>query len=366
MVHFKRIPSPVEIAKNFIKHNWVQPFFKKPFLPRTLCFYVTHRCDSQCVMCGLWKQDLKSTICELTLAELEKIFSDPFFSKIEHFDINGGEPSLREDLIEIVEIIIKKFPHLKHITMSSNGISTERIISVVKDISEKCRENKIRFSMAVSLHGVGHVAEKVSRVNDVFDKIARTIDHLRSIQERNGHSLSLNCVLMDINLLNVHELRTWSERKGLPVSYVLGEVRERFFNLDTSPKTLIGEDQKDFLIKFLRELAKDKRISNPSSFRYHSLANMIEFNAKRTNACHYAMGGAILDPYGTLYFCPHSKAIGNCTKGFAKEFYYSEENLKYRTEKLLSTQCMKCPPYTLNRIEAAKDLFKIIKYMFLS
>jgi sulfatase maturation enzyme AslB (radical SAM superfamily) len=263
-----------------------------------------------------------------------------------------------------VEIIIQKFPRLKHVTMSSNGISTERITSVVKGISEQCRKSKIRFSVAISLHGVGNVAEKVSQVNDAFNKVSKTIEHLRPIQERNYNSLSLNCVLMNVNLLNVYELKNWSESEGLPVSYVLGEVRERFFNLETHPTTLIGEYKKDFLIRFLRELARNKRMSNPSAFRYHSLANMMEFNRKRTNACHYAMGGAILGPYGTLYFCPHSNAIGNCRESSAKEIYYSEKSLKYKKEEILYAECKKCPPYTLNRREAEKDLLKIIKFLF--
>lgn len=363
MVDIKRSPSPAEISKNFVKHNWIQPFYKKPFLPRTLCFYVTHRCDSHCVMCGLWKQEPKSEMSELSLGELERIFSDPLFSKIKHFDINGGEPTLREDLIEIAEIIIQKFPHLKHITMSTNGISTERITSVVKDISEISSENNIRFSVGVSLHGVGNVAEKVSRVNRVFSKVARTINQLKSIQEQNSNSLSLNCVLMDVNLLNVYDLKNWSESEGLPVSYVLGEVRERFLNLNTYPTTIIGEDKKAFLIRFLRELAKDKSLYNPSAFRYHSLANMVEFNATRTNACHYAMGGAILGPYGELYFCPHSRVIGNCRKRSAKEIYYREENLKYRRDKLINVGCKRCPPYTLNRIEMEKDIHKYLTFL---
>jgi MoaA/NifB/PqqE/SkfB family radical SAM enzyme len=363
MFDLKKIPSPLEMSKNFVKYNWLQLLYRQPFPPRAMCFYVTYRCNMRCRMCGIWKHKSNHGLNELTLRELDKIFSNSLFSKIEHLDINGGEPSLRKDLFEIIEIAKEKMPHLKHITMSSNGLFTTRVTSVVKKISEICRKNKMRFSIVISLHGVKDVFEKVCGVKDAFSSVTTTIKILKSIQAENNNSLSINCVLTDINLIDVYKLENWCQEECLPISFVLGEVRARFLNFDTIPTTLIAKEKKDFLIRFIRKLSQNKRIFNPSAFRYYNLANLLEFSEERTISCHYAIGGNILGPTGELYYCPHSKAIGNCRNNSAYDIYYDKKNLEYRSQELQKKECKKCPPYTFNKIELEKDILRYLKFL---
>jgi hypothetical protein len=54
------------------------------------------------------------------------------------------------------------------------------------------------------------------------------------MQEENKNSLSINCVLTDVNILNVYDLSNWCGGRRLKCNFALGELRERFFNLHTS------------------------------------------------------------------------------------------------------------------------------------
>ena len=147
----RTVSSPPEIALNFIKYNLL-PLSGKPFLPKAMCIYVTYRCNMRCRMCGIWKQSLKDRLTvELSREELDKILSDPLFSKLEYININGGEPNLREDLPELAELFIQKFKHLRTITINSNGLLTERAVSQAERISRLARENDIK----VWLSGAG-------------------------------------------------------------------------------------------------------------------------------------------------------------------------------------------------------------------
>jgi hypothetical protein len=127
--------------------------------------------------------------------------------------------------------------------------------------------------------------------------------------------------------------------------------------------TLIGEEKKDFLIRFIRKLSQNKGVFNPSAFRYYNLANLLEFSEERTIACHYSIGGTILGPSGEVYYCPHSKAVGNCRSISAYDIYYDKKNLEYRSQDLLKRKCKKCPPYTFNRIELEKDILRYLKFL---
>jgi molybdenum cofactor biosynthesis enzyme MoaA len=88
--------------------------------------------------------------------------------RVEYIDLNGGEPTLREDLFNTVEGMIKRIPHLRQITTSSNGLMTEKAISILEDISKIRRKNRIRYSLSIRLRGVGEIFEKVSGVQRSF------------------------------------------------------------------------------------------------------------------------------------------------------------------------------------------------------
>jgi MoaA/NifB/PqqE/SkfB family radical SAM enzyme len=315
------------------------------------------------MMCNLWRSDRQDAFGpELSIEELEHIISDPLFAAVEHVDLNGGEPSIRKDTAAIADLVIEKFPGLKQISMSSNGLLTEQLVLLVTDILRSARPAGIKLSVVLSIHGVGDMLEKVNGIKNAFGKVERTLERLQSFQSRQFR-LSANCVLTDVNVLETDRLIRWSKENGLPVRFALGEVRERFENFDTASKTLVGPDKRSHLIKFLRGLAADRRLLNLSAFRYHVIAEMIEKGTPRNLSCHYRQGAAIIDSYGDLYYCPHSKSIGNCRTHAAREIFFGREGQSYRNLRLIPEKCPRCPPYSFNRQELKKDFFRYFKFL---
>jgi MoaA/NifB/PqqE/SkfB family radical SAM enzyme len=359
-----RIPSPGEVGWTYAKYNWLQPLFKRHFLPKTLVIYVTYRCNSRCIMCGIWEnQGLYDAAEELLPDELDRILSDRLFAGIEHLNINGGEPTLRDDLSDLVALSVEKLPCLRWITMSSNGLLAERLVSATKRIGRICKQKGICFSLAVSFHGLAETAERVFGINGAFDRQVESLTALQEILLDDGHRLSLHCVITNGNLSNLQGLLRWSQERNLPISFALGEVRDRFLNQDKVQQVRIAEGQMGLAIGFLRELAKNKGPFNPSAFRYHHLADMLQFGQRRALSCHYAMGGVILGSQGDLYYCPHSKSIGSCRNQPAYEVYYAAENLEHRRSALIQDECLHCLPYTFNWLEFEKDILKYIRFL---
>ena len=363
ILDFRTISSPWRIGWNFLKHNFVQKF-TKPFLPRAMCVYVTYRCNMRCRMCGIWKKNTsRKPVDELSIPEFDAIVSDPLFRKLEYVNINGGEPNLRDDLLELVELFIRKFKHLRTITINSNGLPSERTVSNTEQISRLAREKGIRFSISVSLHKVGPGYDEIAGINNAYASVSQTLRALKDLRARNRFYLGVNCVITNLNVFDLGRLLEWSDREKVPVNFTFGEVRERFNNMEMKDNIEVQGEGRDILIRFFRELGGKKSLFNQHAMRYWELAEMLEFNKKRTLSCYYAMGGLILGSEGSLYYCKKSKAIGNCRERSAYEVYYDKKNLKYRKDYLLDTACRRCPPNTFNRFELEKDLFNYAKFV---
>jgi len=159
------------------------------------------------------------------------------------------------------------------------------------------------------------------------------------------------------------ELLKWSRDQGIHINFVLAEVRDRFLNQDLADQTAVSGENRQEAIRFLRHLAADRRLTNPVALRYHCLANMLEHGAERTLSCHYTMGCPILGSHADLYYCAHSRAIGNCRRQPAREIYYAEENLAYRQAGLLRDKCRFCPPNTFNRMTFEKDIVRFFRFL---
>lgn len=360
----KKLPSSKEIAWNFIQYNWLQPLRRSPFLPKALLIYVTYRCNAQCVMCGIWKDhEFSDAGTELSLDDLDRILSDHLFSGIEYVNINGGEPTLRGDLVDIVQLVISKLPHLKHLSFNSNGLLAHRLVSSVEEILAICRREDISFSLVISFHGTGELVDKIFGIKGAFNRLRRTLEALRALDGHSSHFLSLNCVITNVNASHLYQLLDWCDQHKIHINFILGEVRDRFFNQGMVAQTAVSGERKEQVIDFLRYLAQNKSLTNPVALRYDQLANMLEYGAQRKMACHYAMGGLILGSHGDLYYCAHSKAIGNCRERSAYEIYYNKENLEYRQFKLMREKCLYCPPNTFNRLEFQKDLLRFLQFL---
>ena len=79
--------------------------------PTDMCIIVTYRCPMQCQMCNIW-QNPTDKDKEITPAEIEKL------PKVKFINITGGEPFIREDLEEIVEVAFRKSPR---VVISTSG-----------------------------------------------------------------------------------------------------------------------------------------------------------------------------------------------------------------------------------------------------
>lgn len=82
----------------------------------------TFRCPMRCSMCDIWNNPTNPQK-EITAKDLERM------PLVNVTNITGGEPLIREDLAELVEVIFKKS---KRVCISTSGFYTERIFSLAE------------------------------------------------------------------------------------------------------------------------------------------------------------------------------------------------------------------------------------------
>ncbi|MFH0793179.1 MAG: radical SAM protein, partial [bacterium] len=112
--------SPLTLAEKFVKAARRSASFRVrdalgiAIKPMKLRLAVTTRCNSRCVMCLVWQEDLiELKKRELSFDEYVKFFevNRSFLSEINHVSFTGGEPTMREDLVELVRLVSQRFPN---------------------------------------------------------------------------------------------------------------------------------------------------------------------------------------------------------------------------------------------------------------
>ena len=115
----------------------------------------TYRCNYKCYHCNL--ENLAANQIELNASEIYKIFRDSKTLNKLPIDISGGEPFLKEDIIEIITNLIK----LGHsVGINTNGSFPEKIRKLIKEV-----ENTDLMSFGVSIDGFENIHDKIRGIN---------------------------------------------------------------------------------------------------------------------------------------------------------------------------------------------------------
>jgi Fe-coproporphyrin III synthase len=163
-----------------------------------LAIILTYRCNSKCSMCNIWKNPSvpEEEISLETLANLP--------DNLGTINLTGGEPTLRKDLGEIVDLLYQKTEKLE---ISSNGLLPGKIEPIIK----KYPGIKIRFS----LEGNENTNNSIRGEKNGF----RTkVDGLKRLKELGGTDLGFATVIQDDNVADLVELFRFAEKNGYELS----------------------------------------------------------------------------------------------------------------------------------------------------
>ncbi|MCP3945127.1 MAG: radical SAM protein [Desulfobacteraceae bacterium] len=246
------------------------------------CLIVTYRCNAKCYMCNTW----------LTPSNQKEEFTPDLLVKIpdnlKFINITGGEPFLRDDLEEIVEIAIKK---AKRVVISSNGYFTKRIIK----LAEKYK-NKIGFR--ISIEGLSTANDKLRGIKNGFDHAIRTLVTLHAMAIKD---IGFGMTVSDRNAEDFLELYHMANAMGL--EFATATTHNSFYFHKEDNIFIDTEKVAGAFEKISVELLKSNKPKNWFRAYFNmGLANKVR-GGKRPLACEVGTDVFFLDPYGNILPC---------------------------------------------------------------
>lgn len=139
----------------------------------TLC--VTHRCNNNCLSCIRGEKFRK--LDDFTLDEIRGVV-EKIYGRVKTIFITGGEPTIRNDLKDIVLFIQEKLPETEIGLLSNCRMFYYR--DFARDFFSGMSKNKIYVAAAL-YSGSPDVHEKITRVKDSFKQTSAGLKNLSDL-----------------------------------------------------------------------------------------------------------------------------------------------------------------------------------------
>lgn len=241
----------------------------------------TFRCNSKCQMCYIWQNptDPKEEVSLETLAKLPGGF--------DNLNVSGGEPTLRKDLGEMVEIL---YPKARIMEISSNGLHPDRLLPIIS----KYPDIKIRFS----LEGDQATNDAIRGEKGGF---ATKVAGLRTLREAGGTDLGFAMVIQDENVDQVVAVYEFARKEGYELATSTLHNAWQFYKNDNYfyDRAAVAR-QVEALIEAMLRSSKPK-----NWFRAYLNLGLIEkiLGHDRLISCTAGRDFAFIDPWSDVWGC---------------------------------------------------------------
>ena len=291
--------------------------------PEELHIELTYNCNSKCIMCDLWDYNKRTPKAnrELSLEEIKSFVGESrLLQKPKVVVLSGGEPFLRNDIVDLCGFFSKQLPH-SSIGILTNGINTETILNKTKDVLNRFQPQSLWLGS--SLDGIGKEHDKIRGIEGAFAGLCKTINHCK--KELPQVKFSVTFTLTPYNVDQLLPAKQFADNEGLDffAQFVVPkQAREEFIwtpqDLDRANKEIMQISQ-GIIAKMgqggnIDSLDKIKDKYLISQLYYWSHLVKYQTNPQRFfKKCVAGSKFAMFNPYGDCYFCPGHKStsIGN-------------------------------------------------------
>lgn len=318
----------------------VKPVFaRRPFRlekPKVIQFPIIDICNSRCQMCRIW-QNKKSV--DISVNELRKGLSDDLFSEVTAIGFNGGEPTLRKDLPDLVQVVVDSLPRLNGVSLITNAFNYEQVIEQIEAMGTILKSRGITFDVMVSLDGYGDVHDRVRGREGNFDRAQNVIKFIKSSPLVN--SVRIGCTVIRENVNKLPDLLDFCIRNDLYVKYRQGVPHQRLYTKNLKdPYALTFEEKYEF-VEFLESLIQHYEPSAMQRFFYRSLIDQIIRGAPRRAGCAWQYQGVTITARGELAYCAvKSKVLSpNIAICSPSEHYFGNQD---HLNEIIEKECDQC------------------------
>jgi len=320
-----------DIIPRIIRYRLAYRNWMSPGSVFNLTFSVTNRCQSRCRTCRIWeiyRIDPDKRHEELSLSEIVKIFAS--IGNVGIFNVSGGEPFLRNDLVEIISLACKYLsPGVIHIPTNALAVAgVEKQVREILDLLKK-QGRYIQLTVKPSMDHIGAKHDAIRGIPGNFEKVITLFKQLKELQRNySNFHVELGTVISVWNVEDIKEITRYITSLD-PDSYrnEIAEQRSEMFNTGeaiTPNAEQYGRAIEGF-VEQLRNTVKARplfqRINNAFRLVYYDLAIRILKEKRQVLPCYAGISNIHLSAYGDIWPCctlGYEKSMGNL-----REFDYN-------------------------------------------
>jgi len=205
-------------------------FYEKPF---ACDYWVTHRCNSKCNYCNIWRDTSLKTVPDASLEDVKTNLIDLKKLGIKFIDFTGGEPLLNNDLPEI----LKSARELGFfVQLTNNG-------SLYPQFAEEIKDSVSQLSF--SFDTTDPEEYKIIRGIDNFANVLESISLAKKLQQK----ICLICTVTNDTIGNLSDIIQFGKENKVVV-YV--HPIFSYFGTELLDKKYIKQIKKYFWHSYVR------------------------------------------------------------------------------------------------------------------
>jgi len=308
---------------------------------------------------------------ELTLVELDRIFVK---GEIKAFNITGGEPFVRKDLLSLFALLQDKGMRCDYLTTNATVLDDEKAGA----LAELAASRFLRH-ISVSLDGPKSYHDEVRGRKGAFDKVTANIERLRKVFGERGVPLplSVNTTLtagnlrllvelvdsvqrLDISLIGMNQLMFATSREVRDTLDILSEATPSAISTYVTDDPGIDPEEVPRILREAVDYADSKGVTinwRPAQPLDH-LPRYYTPGEPLRGRCFYPFFGGRITYDGKVHFCPFIRVeMGDLRRERWAEVWNGSRFVSLRRKLLdrgIFPVCRRCCKVELDSSEAPR------------
>ena len=336
----------LRLLKNGIRFR-CQRVVGKPGRPQALSLEFTHDCVARCIMCNIWK--IPGDVPNLSVPEWIDLLSSELLTDIRELDITGGEPFIRDDLIDlfygICELKQKNLTALKSIAVTTNGFLSDRVLTTTEKILPALQNKDLDLVLVCAMDAVGELHDRIRNYKNAWSRVNNTIEELVQLRDRHTNLIvGVKSTILPLNIDELSKISEFGDDRGLFTIISPCIITEgRYLNLDRAEDLSFRPEDIEKMIKYFS--------SDRFRWSFHA-DSLIDFFKTGTmkKPCSCGFNYFFVRSNGEMFLCPLiDDSVGNITKESVSELFCSKKADQIRKKIGKMPKCRECTEPGLER-----------------
>ncbi|MBN2063113.1 MAG: radical SAM protein [Deltaproteobacteria bacterium] len=323
---------------------------------------ITHHCIAKCIMCNIWK--IPRDVQDLPMDVWLKLLSSELVSDLRELDVTGGEPFLRDDLLDLFRGIYRlrtgNLRALRSIAITTNGLLTERVLNFTEEILRIITGRGLQLVIVCAMDAIGELHDRIRNFKDAWTRVNRTVEGLTRLRERFPNLIiGLKTTILPLNVGELERIAAYADSKGLFTIIspcIITDVR--YLNPDRAADLIFNQEAKEKIIGFYQ--------GNRFQWSYHAeaLINYFRTGVIR-KPCTCGFNYFFVRSTGQVFLCPLvGRSPGNIQEKSPKEIIFSENARRTRRNIGRYPECRKCTEPGLERYALPYEGFSYLSLLY--